>query len=275
MVDQFLAHGSESSRRTFSVYDASKRLVDVIVSAGLLIAFLPILVLVAIWVKLDSKGPVFFRQSRVGKSGVVFQIIKFRTMVVNAERLGPQVTSRNDPRMTRSGTLLRAWKLDELPQFLNVLYGNMSLVGPRPQVAKYVDLFPGRQRAKILSVKPGITGPTAIKFRHEEEMLQNRENREQFYIDVLLPIKCDLDETYVDSRSMTLDLRVLFQTASMLVHGVVNRIRRIPIGDTIEYPIPESSLHPEKFQSAAVDLERASARSRRDEDDDSLEASLL
>jgi lipopolysaccharide/colanic/teichoic acid biosynthesis glycosyltransferase len=242
MIEHKLSGTGVSPNYAFRLYEVGKRTGDIIISALLLVISAPILVCVAGWVYVDSKGSIFFRQERVGRNGRIFKIIKFRTMVTDAESRGPQVTSKNDPRITRCGRVLRAWKLDEFPQFINVFLGEMSLVGPRPQVPRYVDLFPLRQREKILSVRPGITGPTAIKFRHEEEMLQNRDSREEYYMAVLLPIKCDLDEAYVDSRGPGADIFALWQTAAMLLHGVVNRLRRIPMGETIEYPLPEESV---------------------------------
>ena len=267
MVEQNLLSGERSISSTSRGYDSAKRIFDLLAASLLILALSPILLLVAVWVRLDSKGPVFFRQPRVGKDGNTFKIIKFRTMVMNAESIGPLVTSRNDPRMTRSGSVLRAWKLDELPQLFNVVLGEMSLVGPRPQVSKYVDRFPEPQRTKILSVRPGITGPTAIKFRHEEEMLQNRANREQFYIDVLLPIKCNLDEDYVDQRGPVADLRALSQTAAMLVRGVFYRLRRIPVGDTIEYPLPDESAGTSSAATPSFAVADFSNLVRADEDD--------
>ncbi len=266
-MEQNLLSGERSISSTSRGYDSAKRIFDLLAASLLILALSPILLLVAVWVRLDSKGPVFFRQPRVGKDGNTFKIIKFRTMVMNAESIGPLVTSRNDPRMTRSGSVLRAWKLDELPQLFNVVLGEMSLVGPRPQVSKYVDRFPEPQRTKILSVRPGITGPTAIKFRHEEEMLQNRANREQFYIDVLLPIKCNLDEDYVDQRGPVADLRALSQTAAMLVRGVFYRLRRIPVGDTIEYPLPDESAGTSSAATPSFAVADFSNLVRADEDD--------
>lgn len=239
MIEQELSGTDVSLTQSVWLYETEKRAADILISTLLLLVSAPVLLFVACWVFLDSRGPIFFRQWRVGRNGRPFRIIKFRTMVTDAEASGPQVTAKNDPRITRCGRILRAWKLDEFPQFVNVLLGDMSLVGPRPQVPRYVELFPTRQRDKILSVRPGITGPTAIRFRHEEEMLQNRENREEYYMQVLLPIKCDLDEGYIDTRGASADFSALWQTAAMLLHGIVNRLRRIPVGDTIEYPLPD------------------------------------
>ncbi|HLK15030.1 MAG TPA: sugar transferase, partial [Fimbriimonadaceae bacterium] len=145
-----------------NLYNTAKRTADVCISVLLLFCFIPLFVIVATIIAIESKGGVFFRQDRVGKDGRIFKIIKFRTMVANAETLGPQITAAADERMTRLGRLLRATKIDELPQLFNVLLGDMSLVGPRPQVPRYVEHFPTAARGIILSVLPGITGPTAI-----------------------------------------------------------------------------------------------------------------
>ncbi len=219
-------------------YELIKRSVDFAVSGFSLVLISPMFAVVSLLVRLDSKGPIFFRQSRIGLHGETFSIIKFRTMVVNAEQVGPQVTSSDDPRMTRVGRILRATKVDELPQLINVLTGEMSLVGPRPQVPKYVNLFPAHQKGTILSVRPGITGPAAIKFRHEEDILQNREDREEFYVKVLLPIKCSIDEDYVEGRSLARDAAVVIETAKILARGILNRVRRRPMGQYIDYPLP-------------------------------------
>jgi lipopolysaccharide/colanic/teichoic acid biosynthesis glycosyltransferase len=197
---------------------------------------------VAVLVKLDSPGPAFFRQQRVGKSGKLFNIVKFRTMVINAEELGPQVTSSDDKRMTRLGRVLRATKIDELPQLFNVFRGEMSLVGPRPQVKRYVDQFEDGMRSVILSVPPGITGPTAIVFRHEEMILEGREDRETFYIDTLLPVKCKLDCEYVFRQSFGTDTKVMVDTLKVFVSGVGHRLLLRPMGKRIEVPMPNGLI---------------------------------
>jgi lipopolysaccharide/colanic/teichoic acid biosynthesis glycosyltransferase len=219
-------------RDTF--YLTVKRVADVCISVCLLALFAPLFAIVAIIIAVESKGGVFFRQVRVGKNGRHFRIIKFRTMVANAESLGPQITAAADERMTRLGRLLRATKIDELPQLANVLIGDMSLVGPRPQVPRYVRHFPPAAREVILSVLPGITGPTAILFRHEESILDARPNPETFYVDVLVPIKCELDMEYVRRQSFWNDLRALCATVGLIVRGIVHRILRRPIGRSIE-----------------------------------------
>lgn len=209
---------------TRSFYEGVKRLSDVVVSGSLLAVLAPLMGLVCIAVRFTSKGPIFFCQDRVGLRGRKFRIIKFRTMVDNADQMGPSVTASDDPRITRLGRLLRATKIDELPQLINVLRGDMSLVGPRPQVPRYVSQFPEYSRAVILSVRPGITGPTALVFRHEEEMLENRPDREEFYLSVLLPMKCDMDVRYVHNRSAVVDGKVLLETGAVVSKGMIRRM---------------------------------------------------
>lgn len=216
------------------MYFAFKRTVDAVTAALLLAIFLPLFAVVAVIVAVESPGGAFFRQIRVGKNGRLFKIVKFRTMVANAEALGAQITAAGDPRMTRLGPVLRATKIDELPQLWNVLLGDMSLVGPRPQVPRYVDMFPPDARAEILSVLPGITGPTALQFRHEESILDERHDKERFYIDVLLPIKCSLDQGYVRDCGAATDARALLDTLWLFIRGIGHRILRRPIGVKIE-----------------------------------------
>ncbi len=223
-------------------YSVLKRGVDVVLSALLLLIFLPLMAVVAIWVSLESRGGALFKQNRVGKDGRPFKIIKFRTMVTNAESIGPLVTSSDDQRITRSGKILRATKIDELPQLWNVLVGEMSIVGPRPQVPKYVDLFDPEFRRIILSVRPGITGPTALQFRHEESILDSRRDREAFYVDVLLPIKCQLDVDYVRSAGFKADLVAFFSTFTVLFRGLGHRLLGRPIGKKIELSVSHKAI---------------------------------
>lgn len=225
---------ANSEEKRGRAYYAVKRSADIVFSAILLAVLFPILIIVALVIALTSKGGVFFRQERVGRNGNLFKIIKFRTMVDGAERMGPLVTSADDRRITRVGQILRATKLDELPQFWNVLVGDMSIVGPRPQVPRYVDLFDPAQRAEILSLRPGITGPTAIMFRHEESILETREDRESFYVDYLLPVKCQIDVTYVNSCSLKTDVNAFFATFTLLFRGVFHRLLGRPIGKKLE-----------------------------------------
>jgi lipopolysaccharide/colanic/teichoic acid biosynthesis glycosyltransferase len=189
-----------------------KRLFDVVVASIGLIVFSPLLLLIAAWVKLDSSGPVFFRQERVGRHGDIFRIHKFRTMVSSSEKRGLLVTVGKDIRITKSGVVLRKLKLDELPQLIDVIQGRMSLVGPRPEVPKYVAHYPERSREIVLSVRPGITDSASIEFRQENEMLMHSQDPEKDYIEKILPIKLQHYERYVTQRSLALDIAVIFRT---------------------------------------------------------------
>lgn len=161
--------------------------------------------------KFDSSGPIFFRQTRIGQFGREFRIYKFRTMIANAEALGKQITTANDQRITRIGKFLRKYKLDEIPQLLNVIKGEMSLVGPRPEVPKYVALYSSEQK-RILEVRPGITDLASIEFRNESEMLANATNPEEFYIQEIMPKKLQLNIQYIEQANICLDLFIIFQT---------------------------------------------------------------
>jgi lipopolysaccharide/colanic/teichoic acid biosynthesis glycosyltransferase len=193
----------------------AKRALDLLISILGLLVLSPLLLLLALWIKLDSPGPVLYRGKRVGREGQPFLMYKFRTMVAGAERRGPAVTYRDDPRITSAGRFLRRTKLDELPQLLNVLRGEMSLVGPRPEDPKYVALYTPEQRL-VLSVKPGITGPTQLEYRDEASMLQG-EGVDEEYVSRLMPEKLKLDLEYVRTRSLLLDLRILWRTVTTLL----------------------------------------------------------
>lgn len=193
-----------------------KRMFDVVVASLLLLASLPLQVVAAIWVRLDSRGPVLFRQERVGRFGTPFDILKFRTMVTARTLQGSLVTTASDDRITRAGAVLRKLKIDELPQLVNVLRGDMSLVGPRPEIQRFVDLYPVDVRAKILSVRPGITDPASILFRNESEIIDAAEDPESEYVNVVMPAKLKLYEEYVDNRSFGVDLMLLAKTAVSL-----------------------------------------------------------
>ncbi len=193
----------------------AKRALDLLVSSLALLLLSPLLLVLALWVKLDSTGPVLYRGKRVGKDGQPFLMYKFRTMVEGAERRGPAVTYRDDPRITRAGRFLRRTKLDELPQLLNVVKGEMSLVGPRPEDPSYVALYTQEQR-QVLSVKPGITGSTQLEYRDEASMLQG-DSVDEEYVTRLMPEKLKLDLEYVRTRSLLLDLKILWRTAMTLL----------------------------------------------------------
>jgi lipopolysaccharide/colanic/teichoic acid biosynthesis glycosyltransferase len=193
-----------------------KRGFDLIVASICLVIASPIFFAVAGLVAFTSRGPLFYRQKRVGRDGRLFEIFKFRTMCHGADRIGPSVTSADDTRITRVGRFLRATKLDEIPQLFNVILGDMSLVGPRPQVPRFVEHFNPDLRELVLRVRPGITGPTALEFRNEEQMLANQPDRETYYIRTILPIKLEMDAQYVRSCSLSEDVRILFATAKLL-----------------------------------------------------------
>lgn len=199
-----------------SLYEPIKRVLDFTVAAFGLAVCAPLFVLIALLIKLDSPGGVFFAHERVGRYGRKFKVLKFRTMVKNAPQLGGAVTAGGDPRITRIGKVLRQTKLDELPQLWNVLKGEMSLVGPRPEVEKYVQLWDPALREIVLSVRPGITGLTQIRYRHEEHLLAAQPDPEKYYREVLLPLKLQSDAEYVRNRSLRLDLWILGRTVAAL-----------------------------------------------------------
>lgn len=192
-----------------------KRLFDLLLSAALLLLTAPLLLLIAAWVKLDSPGPALFLQQRVGRGGVPFTIHKFRTMRANAG--GPGLTIGEDARITRAGRWLRRLKLDELPQLWDVLRGAMSLVGPRPDLPHYVAQYPAELRDIVLSVRPGITDPASLQFRHEAELLAAAADPEREYRERILPAKLRLSADYVRQASLWTDLKLVARTALLLV----------------------------------------------------------
>lgn len=193
----------------------TKRAFDLCAAALGVLLLSPLMVAIALWIRLDSKGPVLFRQVRVGRYGVPFDILKFRTMSAQAD---PQrlLTVGRDPRITRAGHFLRKYKLDELPQLFNVLTGTMSLVGPRPEVARYVACYPPRERELVLSVKPGVTDWASILYRDENTILGQASDPEQAYIDTILPTKLAYYVRYVHERSFWVDLRIIVRTLRAL-----------------------------------------------------------
>jgi lipopolysaccharide/colanic/teichoic acid biosynthesis glycosyltransferase len=191
------------------------RLLDLFASVTGLALLSPLFVLIAIAIKLDSPGSVFFRGQRVGRGGRLFEIYKFRSMVADAAQKGPDITATGDPRVTRVGEVLRRTKLDELPQLINVVRGEMSLVGPRPEDPRYVPLYTPEQR-RVLSVRPGVTSPASLRFRHEEDLLQGGD-WEHVYLSEVLPAKLQIELEYLERRSVWTDLRVIVQTVLALV----------------------------------------------------------
>jgi lipopolysaccharide/colanic/teichoic acid biosynthesis glycosyltransferase len=192
-----------------------KRVFDIVVAAVALMVSSPILLLAAILVRATSPGPIFFRQERMGRGFRPFRIYKFRSMVENAASKGSLVTSGADPRVTPVGRILRATKIDELPQLINVLLGDMSLVGPRPEVRKYVELFRD-DYAEILQVRPGITDPASIKYRNEEEILGQAADPEREYCERVLPEKIRLAKEYVRNSSLWLDFLIVLKTVHVV-----------------------------------------------------------
>ena len=193
-----------------------KRLFDIVASGCGLLVLSPVLLIVALWVKLDSKGPVFYRQVRVGRYNKDFRIFKFRSMRVGAVKGSLVTIGARDPRVTRSGYFIRKFKLDELPQLINVLVGDMSLVGPRPEVRHYVDYWTPEQM-HVLDVRPGITDPASIKFRNENELMEKAEDPEDYYINVIMQDKIRLYMEYVDNASFLYDLKLIFKTFKVII----------------------------------------------------------
>lgn len=201
----------------------AKRLFDLLGAALALTLLAPLLVATALWVKLDSPGPVLFRQERVGRHGVPFFIHKFRTMRADAPALGMLLTVGVDPRITRVGAFLRRTRIDELPQLLDVLRGRMSLVGPRPEVPRYVAHYPTALRERVLSVRPGITDPASLDFIDEASLLAAAADAEREYIDHILPRKLQCAAAYADRATLATDLAVLGRTLAALLRQTIAR----------------------------------------------------
>jgi lipopolysaccharide/colanic/teichoic acid biosynthesis glycosyltransferase len=194
-----------------------KRLFDFVAAGTGLLLLAPLLLLVALWVRLDSPGPVLFRQERVGRHGQTFRIHKFRTMVTAPAGSGAPLTVGLDPRVTRCGQFLRRYKLDELPQLLDVIRGQMSLVGPRPEIPRYVAHYPEAVRDRVLSVRPGMTDLASLQFIDENELLATGADPERIYLETVLPRKLGLALEYVDRQSLLLDLRIILLTLLRIV----------------------------------------------------------
>jgi lipopolysaccharide/colanic/teichoic acid biosynthesis glycosyltransferase len=193
-----------------------KRIFDVATTIIGLIVLLPFFIIIAILIKLNDKGPIFYKQKRIGQNFKPFELLKFRTMIVNADKIGPAVTKDGDPRITKIGKFLRKTKLDELPQLWNVIRGDMSIVGPRPEVEKYIQYYENDYK-EILKVKPGITDYATIKFRNEEEILSKYDDTESAYIKYVLPEKIKLYKTYIKGISFFTDLKIIFWTLWRIV----------------------------------------------------------
>ena len=195
----------------------AKRLFDLLFAFAALLLLSPLLLLLALAIRFDSPGPVFFRQERVGRLGVLFRIHKFRTMRVDAQAHGLSITVGQDARITRVGHWLRHYRLDELPQFLDVLLGRMSLVGPRPEVPRYVAHYPPALRARVLAVRPGITDPAALAHIDEAALLATASDPEREYIERILPAKLALQAAYAERATLRSDLWVLGRTLQALL----------------------------------------------------------
>lgn len=191
-------------------FESGHRLFDLAVAGAGMVVLSPIFALIAVAVRLTSRGPVFFRARRVGRDGRPFDVLKFRTMRVGAHTSGPAITGAGDPRITAVGQWLRRTKLDELPQLVNVIRGDMSMVGPRPEDPRYVSGYTAIERA-VLAVRPGITSAASIRYRHEEQLLA-RDDWEQYYREVLLPDKLRIDLEYLARRSLWSDFRIMYAT---------------------------------------------------------------
>lgn len=193
------------------------RLIDFMASLFGLIFLCPVFLLIAIWIKLDDRrGPVFFRQQRVGKDGIPFGLYKFRSMYVDSDRHGLITVGGRDPRITRSGYYIRKYKLDELPQLINVLKGEMSMVGPRPEVRRYVDLYTDEQR-RVLSVRPGITDYASIEYMDENTLLAQSADPDKTYIEEIMPAKIRLNMKYINNPSLGEYLKIIFKTITAIV----------------------------------------------------------
>ena len=192
------------------------RLLDIMLSLLGLLFLLPIFLILAVWIKFDSQGSIFFRQIRVGKDGRDFRIYKFRTMIVNAEKMGIITIGERDPRITNSGYFLRKYKLDELPQLINVLKGEMSFVGPRPEVRKYVEMY-NQEQLKILTVKPGITDYASIEYINEDEILGKSLDPEKTYIEEIMPQKIKYNMKYINNKTVIEYFKIIFLTIIKII----------------------------------------------------------
>ena len=200
-----------------------RRAVDILVSAFVLLLLLPIFLLIIVAVRFDSSGPAFYRAPRVGKDGRLFRMLKFRSMVVNADRRGPSVTGKNDARITRVGHFLRATKLDEIPQFWNVFIGDMTLIGPRPEAPEIVKRYKPEQ-TPILAVKPGITGPGAIACTSDDSMaVLGGESADEYYVNHVLDRRLALDAEYVRNRSLLTDLALIAKTCELMLRALTSK----------------------------------------------------
>ncbi len=200
-------------------FPSSKRVFDLSLTIPGLLVLSPVFLLSIIAIKLDSKGPIIFKQKRVGLNGKIFEVLKFRTMVVDAEKKGVKITTSTDVRITKIGAFLRNCKVDELPQLLNVLKGEMSLVGPRPEVPEYVKFYPDNMRDIVLSVPPGITDRASIEYKDENKILANSIDPVKDYREKILPVKLAYYKEYALTHSLKIDIRLIFITIYAITRG--------------------------------------------------------
>lgn len=193
-----------------------KRIFDIVMSGLGLICLSPLFLVLAVWIKSDSAGPVFYRQIRVGRGNKDFRLFKFRSMRPDSDKLGLITVGGHDPRVTRSGYYIRKYKLDEFPQLINVFVGDMSLVGPRPEVRKYVDLYTPEQ-LRVLNVRPGITSLASIRYRNENEILAKAYDPDKAYVEQIMPDKIAIDLEYVENASLTNDIKLIFKTFGEII----------------------------------------------------------
>jgi lipopolysaccharide/colanic/teichoic acid biosynthesis glycosyltransferase len=188
-----------------------KRIFDIVVSILILLVFLPFGIIVSLAILFESRGGVFYFQERIGKNGIPFKLWKFRSMRKDSDKSGKLTVGMRDPRITRSGIFIRKYKLDEFPQFINVLKGEMSIVGPRPEVKEYVDLYTAEQR-QILNVQPGITDLASLEYFKENELLGNSEDPQKTYIEEIMPAKIELNKKYISNPTIGADIKIMWQT---------------------------------------------------------------
>jgi lipopolysaccharide/colanic/teichoic acid biosynthesis glycosyltransferase len=193
-----------------------KRLFDILLAVIGIVILLPLLIVIALLITIDSKGGIFYIQQRIGKNGKPFGLYKFRTMHTDADKKGLLTVGGRDPRITKTGYWLRKYKLDELPQLFNVLKGDMSIVGPRPEVKKYTDLYNDEQR-KVLSVKPGITDYASIEYVDENELLAKAENPEETYVNIIMPHKLELNKKYIENNNLITDIKIILLTIKKII----------------------------------------------------------
>jgi len=193
-----------------------KRLFDIIFSLLFLIIFFPFGLLISLWILIESRGGIFYKQERIGLLGKPFYLLKFRSMRPDADKSGKLTIGMRDPRITNSGYFIRKYKLDEFPQFINVLKGEMSIVGPRPEVQEYVELYTETQR-QILNVKPGITDYASLEYFHENEILGKSDNPQQTYINVVMPEKLKLNQKYISRPTIAHDIQIMWKTFMKII----------------------------------------------------------